>query len=177
MKRGLGLVICAVSMWPAAAAQATPPPLEYEVKAAFLLNFTKFIEWPSSTFRSASAPFRICITGENPFGNSLSRIVQGEHVNSHPLKVVRLQRERASECQIIYFDRREKTATELIPRLGNGVLAIGETADFLEIGGVIRFILENNRVRFDINQIAARRAGLEISSRLLKVARYVEGGD
>lgn len=172
MKRGLGIVICAVTVWLLAAAQE--PPSEYEVKAAFLLNFTKFIDWPPSAFSSPGEPFRICIAGENPFGGALTRIVQGERVNSHPLAVEKLRLDPLSRCQIIFFNRPAKSARELIPRLGPGVLTVGETDDFLETGGAIRFVLENNHVRFDVNQTAARRAGLAISSRLLKIARYVE---
>jgi len=163
-----------VTVWPLAAAQELS--LEYEVKAAFLLNFTKFIEWPASAFSSAHERFRICIAGKDPFGATLAKMIHGERLNSHPLTIEKLQRGRSLHCQMIFFDRSTRSALELIPHLGPGVLTVGETDDFFRIGGEIRFVLENNQVRFDVNQLAVRREGLIISSRLLNVARYVEGG-
>jgi hypothetical protein len=176
MKRSLGiLAFCWLAAWPARAAEVSP---EYQVKAAFLLNFTRFIEWPQSAFSSPNAPFRICIAGRDPFGGALTAIIGGERVNSHPLMVEKLEGGQVSfsHCPMIFFPRSENNEAALIPRLGRGVLTVGETEDFLRIGGIIRFVLENNRVRFDVNQTAARRAGLLISSRLLKIARYVESG-
>lgn len=168
----LALIFIAVA-WPVNAEEA---PLEYDVKAAFLLNFTKFIDWPASAFASTDAPFRICITGEDPFGASLAKIVEGEQVSSRPIAVEKMGREQLTHCQIVFFGRSEKNVAEAISRLGPGVLTVGESPDFLRAGGVIRFVVENNHVRFDVNQPTARKAGLEISSRLLKVARNVEGG-
>lgn len=170
--RSVFALISIALVWPAAAQEA---PLEYDVKAAFLLNFTKFIDWPASAFASG-APFRICITGEDPFGVSLAKIVEGEQVSSRPIAVEKMGREQLTHCQIVFFGRSEKNVAEAISRLGPGVLTVGESPDFLRAGGVIRFVVENNHVRFDVNQTTARKAGLEISSRLLKVARNVEGG-
>lgn len=153
---------------------AAQPPLEYDVKAAYLLNFTKFIEWPAAAVPDGE-PFRICVAGQNPFGDSLVKIVTGERVDAHPLVVQNLGRDTPAHCQIIFFSKSEKDVAETIAHLGPGVLTVGETGDFFNLGGAIRFVLENGRVRFDVNQAAARRAGLQVSSRLLKVARQVEG--
>jgi len=155
--------------------KAATAPTQYEVEAAFLLNFTKFIDWPSSSFASPSDPFRICIAGEDPFGDTLDKMVEGETVSSHKLAVARLHHEAPVNCQIIFVSKTERGVAELLSAVKTAVLTVGETESFLRQGGIIRFVLEENHVRFDVNQIAARRSGLTISSKLLNVARKVEG--
>ena len=161
---------------------AQTAPLEYQAKAAFLFNFTKFIEWPQTAFAGRESPFRICIAGDSPFEDSLVKdslvkIVEGERVNSRPFVVEKLGREEpAAHCQIVFFGASGGSVQETIPRLGPGVLTVGESDDFLRNGGVIRFVSDNRRVRFDVNQAAAKRANLRISSRLLRIAREVENG-
>lgn len=158
--------------------QADPrePRLEYEIEAAFMLNFTKFIDWPASVFATLDAPFRICISGEDPFGGALAKIVEGERVNSHPLAVERVSGEPPAYCEIVFFAKSEKNVAQTISHLGIGVLTVSDADDFLRSGGIIRFVLDNNHVRFDVNQTAARKEDLKISSRLLRVARAVESG-
>ena len=150
-------------------------PTEYDVKAAFLLNFTKFIEWPPTAFASPDAPFRICIAGEDPFGEALDKMVEGERVGSHKLAVDRIQRGSTAACQVVFYSKADKNVAQSIAHDGPSVLTVGETDAFLREGGAIRFVLDHNRVRFDVNQKAAQKAGLEISSKLLNVARTVEG--
>jgi hypothetical protein len=162
----LALVLFAI---PAVAQNA---PSEYEVKAAFLLNFTKFIEWPSSP-STPETPFTICIFGEDPFGPILPQIVQGEQVAQRPIAVRRL-RQSAAGCDVLFVSKSERSAAALLSALPRGTLTIGESENFLRDGGVISFVLENRRVRFDVNEPAAARNGLKISSRLLNVARTVE---
>ena len=147
-------------------------PTEYEVKAAFLLNFTKFIEWPASAFVSADAPFRICILGPDPFGASLERMVEGERVSGRPLAVERAR--NAASCQIVFFGKEDRVAPDALAKIPAGVLTVGEQESFLREGGMIRFVLEQNRVRFDVNHAAVRKAELSISSKLLNVARSVK---
>src|SRR5579883_1484108 len=89
--RHVAVAVC-LAMWPLALSDFAQGPTEYDVKAAFLLNFTKFIEWPESAFESASAPFRICIAGEDPFGDALDKMMQGESVGRHRLEVRRIRR-------------------------------------------------------------------------------------
>jgi len=155
---------------------AAPPPKaapEPEVKAAFLLNFTKFIEWPQGDV-SASAPFPICILGDDPFGPVLDQILQGETVNGHPVIAQRLNGVSSKSCRIVYVDRDDKIGKETLDAFGPGVLTVGEGESFTREGGMIAFVLENRRVRFNINLSATRKAGLTLSSRLLSVARLVE---
>jgi hypothetical protein len=158
---------------PAAAAADKQPSLEYQVKAAFLLNFTKFIEWPPSSL-PPNAPFSICILGSDPFGRALDRIVDGETVNGRKLAVTRIHDQQSHSCQMVFVDRSEKEAAKVLPGFGRGVLTVGERNDFMRDGGMIAFVIENRRVRFDVNMAAAANAGLRISSKLLNVARSVE---
>ena len=154
------------------ASVAAPQPSEYEVKAAFILNFTRFIEWPPSA-PDSDARFTICILGEDPFGKVLEDAVAGERVNDRPI-VVRRLRQPGRGCEILFFPKSEKGAARTLPETGPGVLTVGETPEFLHLGGMIAFSVENRRVRFDVNQTAATRASLQISSKLLNVARSVE---
>jgi hypothetical protein len=149
-----------------------PFSLEYQVKAAFLLNFTKFIDWPSPA--PADSPFSVCLIGDDPFGTALDRTIQGESVNGRKLIVQRASRGDIKSCQLIFISKSEKNTKQFLNSVGPGVLTVGEGASFLRDGGVIAFVLENRRVRFSINLSAARSERLNLSSKLLAVARSVE---
>lgn len=144
-------------------------PSEYEVKAAFLLNFTKFIEWPRNT-NSMESPFTICILGEDPFGTSLDQIVEGEQVAQRRLAVRRI-RAVSNSCEVLFIGKSERSIAQILAEIPSGVLTVGESDDFIRQGGMIAFAVENRRVRFDIDERAAARGGLKISSKLLNVAR------
>jgi hypothetical protein len=149
--------------------------LEYEVKAAFLLNFTKFVEWPPAIFADPGAPFAICVLGQDPFGRALDEVVAGETVAGHKLIVRRVP--EASEpqgCQLVFVGEAGKDTAKTLSSLPHGVLTVGEGDRFLHDGGMIAFVIENRRVRFDIHQSAALGADLKLSSKLLSVARTVE---
>jgi hypothetical protein len=149
--------------------------LEYQVKAAFLLNFTKFTEWPSSVFQDTRAPFSICVMGADPFGSTLDEIIRGEAVDGHRMVIQRIKRgSRPQTCQVLFVGKTEKDAGNILADLGPGVLTVGEGDSFLQEGGMISFIIENRRTRFDVNVTAAENAGLKLSSRLLSVARTVK---
>ncbi|HEY1760599.1 MAG TPA: YfiR family protein [Bryobacteraceae bacterium] len=178
----LGRMACSLSfllalfLAPRAAKSADEPTLEYQVKATFLLNYTKFTEWPPSAFASPTAPISICVLGEDPFNGALRQILEGETVGAR--RVVTQQIRQAPPlhtCQIIFLsgDQRENLK-KLLPQFGPGVLTVGEGDGFLRAGGMIAFVIENRRVRFDIHQTAAENAGLKLSSKLLSVARSVE---
>jgi hypothetical protein len=160
-------------------------PSEYEVKAAFLYNFAKFVEWPADTHSNPSAPIRLCVLGEDPFGRILDRAVQDKSINGHELTILRSrQAQELRACHILFISASEKKhLPEIFAALqGSSVLSVGDTEQFAELGGTIQFTLQDNRVRFTINLDAAERARLKISSKLLSLARVVHddtrrGGD
>jgi hypothetical protein len=145
---------------------------EYDVKAAFLLNFIKFIEWPPRPAEPAKAPFTICILGEDPFGEALDQIVAGESVNGQSLAVQRVE-QALPVCRVLYVGEFDRNTAKVIAAAGHGVLTVGEGEPFVRAGGMIGFVVVNRRVRFDINHHAAVQRSLQVSSRLLSVARAV----
>jgi hypothetical protein len=159
-------------------AEALSQPVdEYQVKAAFLYNFAKFVEWPPQAFRNASAPLAICILGPNPFGRSLEEAVDGKVVEDRKLVVRQFADIRqVNGCHILFVSSPERKSLRAI--LGDlkesGVLTVGETEGFTAEGGVISLQLEGDRVRFEINLDAAGRQKLRISSKLLSLARIVK---
>jgi hypothetical protein len=168
------LIIACAALWVWNALAAVEAPREYEVKAAFLLNFTKFIDWPATASGGADTPFSICILGDDPFGAALDRMVEGESVNGRKLVIERSGSPPPESCQVLFASGSEKDFSKVLAGLGPGVLTVGEGDRFLRDGGMIAFVVEHRRVRFDINQAAASKAELKISSKLLSVARTVE---
>jgi hypothetical protein len=155
------------------ASGAPAPPSEYEVKAAFLLNFTKFVEWPDSSFPSAGAPFTVCIVGADPFGPVIDEIMRGEKVNNHRIAVQRNRAPETQGCQIAFMSGSNPDVSTIVNGTGPGVLTVGEGDEFVRENGIIGFVMDHHRVRFDINLNAAGRGSLSLSSRLLSVARTV----
>jgi hypothetical protein len=168
-------LFCLAGAW-AAAADNGPVAGEYQVKAAFLYNFTKFTDWPPRAFPSANAPMVIGIVGEDPFGQTLDEVVRGEMVGGRPLVVKRLRADDdLRTCHILFISRSEK---ERLPALlsqlkGSPVLSVSEIKGFAEQGGMVNLLLANKTVKMEINQSAAEQAGLQISAKLLKLARLV----
>lgn len=150
--------------------------LEYQVKAAFLFNFAKFVEWPPDAFEGPLDPVVICVVGKDPFGESLDSVVRGETVNGRRL-VVRRPRNPVEirDCQIIFLARAERDYQDevLASVEGGSILTVGEDDGFLTDGGIIRFVLDENRVRFEVNLAAAEASRLKLSSQLLRLARSV----
>ena len=152
---------------------------EYELKAAFLFNFVKFVKWPSHAFSDETSPLAIGILGNDPFAGALDRTVRGETVGGRIVKVRRSGRvEELRDCQIVFVSRAERTNVGdiLAAMHGSAVLTIGETEQFSRQGGVISLLMNRGHVGFEINVAAGRRAGLEISSKLLKLGRVVTSG-
>ena len=147
--------------------------MEYRVKAAFLLNFTKFVEWPAAELPDSNT-FGICILGDDPFGSALDRITEGETVNGRKLAVLRTPPNSPKACQVVFVSKSEKDYPQALAGFSRGVLTVGEGDSFLRGGGMIAFVIDNRRVRFDIDLTAAVKGGLKISSKLLSVARSVE---
>jgi YfiR/HmsC-like len=155
------------------AAIPAPAANEYEVKAAFLFNFTLFVDWPQS---SASGPFCIGIDGPDPFAGALDEAVKGRSAGGHAIAVKHFKPgEESVACEIVFISGADvKKMRAALGRLQhNAVLTVGEGPGFCHSGGVIAFEVEDNKVRLDINPEAAQRARLQISSKLLSLATLV----
>lgn len=161
--------------------EPSPPPAsptEYEVKAAFLYNFARFVEWPRESGHDPGATFVIAILGHDPFGAVLDETVAGKAVGGRPIEVRRVSRvDEAREAQIVFVapSERPNTAAILKAIARPGVLTVGDTDGFASQGGAINFTLQARRVRFEINPAAAEQARLKMSSQLLKLATLVPG--
>jgi len=150
---------------------------EYQVKAAFLYNFAKFVEWPLGTFANSSDPIVICIVGQNPFGSTLEDMVQGKKIGDRFFAVRRLpDTQQAGKCQILFIGAGEwkRTRALLDSVKGAAILTVGETDDFTALGGVVSFKLDGPRVRLQIAPEAGERGRLRISSKLLSLAEIVK---
>jgi len=149
---------------------------EYDVKAAFLYNFTKFVDWPSSAFPDPSN-LKICVLGDDPFGRSLLALAgENEEVGGHKLTVISKESlPRPGVCQILFISRseREHLSQILASVKGSPVLTVGDTKGFADDGVIINFVLEGSKVRFEINTESADRAGIRISSKLLQLAKRI----
>jgi hypothetical protein len=144
--------------------------LEYRVKAAFLYNFAKFVEWPAQD----TGPIVLGVLGQDPFGAILDQTVGQKTINGRPVVVRRFASvPQARECHIVFVGASEKArSAEILPRLANsGILTVGERRGFLQAGGMVEFVVEDNNVHFEINPEAVRRAGIHISANLLKLSR------
>jgi hypothetical protein len=150
--------------------------VEYPVKLAFLYNFTKFIEWPPGSYRDPGAPHEICIVGRDPFNSDIESDLRTRIVGGHPVEVLSLKpTDTLSACHMVFIPATENgQATKIVRDLsGSSTLTVGETRGFAEVGGIINLTVEGNKVHFEVNQLAARRAGLKISSKLLSLAKIV----
>jgi hypothetical protein len=149
---------------------------EYQVKAAFLYNFTKFVEWPPASFADATSPIVIGVLGQNPFGHELERIVQGRTVNGRAISVIFIHTAGevpALHLHLLFVPAGEETRLPSAAWQNAAVVAVGESADFAALGGTIIFTREADKVRFAIKLESAERAGLKISAQLLKLATEV----
>lgn len=155
---------------------AAPQPGEYQIKAAYLINFARYMEWPAGRL-PAGAVLRLCLLGRDPFGGSLlaleGRPVQGREVRFRQADSL----DQALECHIVFVSGSEERRLGLILRglSGRGVLSVSDIEGFAEAGGGIGMVTEDDRVRFDINQAALTRDGLRASSQLLRLGRQVFG--
>src|SRR5450759_4819624 len=147
---------------------------EYRVKAFFLYNFARYVEWPKERFKAVNDPIVICILGTDPFGSALEQAIAGKVVEGRPFVVRRISEIRPdSNCHILFVNSSErKRFRSMAGNLkGSGVLTVGETPEFTAEGGVINFKLDDGKVRFEIDVDAAGREHLHISSKLLSLAQ------
>jgi hypothetical protein len=184
MLRRLGILIAILGMTLNVASTADAQAgdadsSEYLIKAGFIYNFAKFVEWPSATFAQPDSPIVIGVLGTDPFGNVLDRIVEDKKIGPRGFVVRRYKWGKdlkdLKDCKILFVSASERAHIDEILQGVKGlpILTVGETPGFAERGGVIRFTLEDNRVRFEVNVDAAHQADLNISSRLLTLAKII----
>jgi hypothetical protein len=172
----LVIIASSCTVWPIPEAlSASERPSEYEVEAAYLFNFGKFITWPPTT--SQNRPLSICVIGEDPFGPSLDHIVAGEKIGGRAVVDKKISSvDEASACSILYISSSESSRLTRILSVvqDRPVLTVSDIPNFTDHGGIIQFVLHENRVRFVVNLGPAQRDGLALSSELLKVALSVK---
>jgi hypothetical protein len=149
---------------------------EDEIKAAFLFHFARYVEWPEAAFASGASPIRICLMGESGFAQVLVETVSGRAVGTRPVDVSSIANlEGAAGCHLLFFDDSVAIRGAVVAnRLGTSpIFTISDRPGFAEDGGIANFVLVDQKIRFEINQGAARQAGLKISSSLLRLAKLV----
>jgi hypothetical protein len=154
---------------------SSPPPAEYRVKAGFLLNFTRYIEWPAEAFESPDAPLMVCVAEPNPFGDELESLTAGQRVQGHPVAVRTAVDDRTDGCHILFIPYAARARARAI--LGElerrPTVTVGEFPGFIAVGGMINLVTIADRVRFEIGMGAANRRSIGVSSRLLRLAADV----
>jgi hypothetical protein len=167
------LLAVAILVCPRARAENPPQaPSEYQVKAAFLYNFVKFVDWPA-TPAAQDGPIELCVLGKDPFGGALERVIEGKTVNGRPLAIRRIgDIATARSCHVLFVSASETGRVgEIVKAVHTwSVLTVSDIDRFSERGGIIGFLMEGQRVRFRINPKVAASAGLRISSKLLQLA-------
>lgn len=154
-----------------------PRPTDYQVKATYLYNFGRFIEWPGKVAAAQGGSFTVCVLGQDPFGPSLDATLAGETIGGKTVVAKRISSaEESGDCQILFLSltddsRLHKIIADLDKK---AVLTVSDMSQFVKRGGMIQFVLEGKKVRFEVNLTATQHAGLTLSSELLKVATAVK---
>jgi hypothetical protein len=166
----------AVALGLAAAAWLSGQTDEYQVKAFFLYNFTRYVEWPAGKFSSPNDPFVICVLGQDPFGGALQQATNGKLVEGRSVQVHSIAEVGPKcNCHILFVSasERKRFRPAFAAIKGSGILTVGDSQGFASEGGVISFKLADGKVRFEINIEAAQQEHLRISSKLLSLAQIV----
>jgi len=173
----LGWLLCAALLWiacsPSAGAQDRPS--EYDVEAAYLFNFGKFVYYPAEAPKAAN--FDICIVGASPIAPALEKTAANERIDDRAVRVVRHDKAAdARACAVVFLSGSEadRIDKDLAALEGSDALTVGESQQFLDRGGMIQFLIDRNRVRFAVNLQAVGHTRLQLSSELLKVAQFVK---
>lgn len=165
----LAALLLAGLAWP----EGPVPDKEYQVKAVFLYNFTQFVDWPAASFPEPSTPLVVGVLGNDPFGDYLDEVVRGEKAGGHPIVVERYHRlEEVKNCQVLFVGASE------LPRIDailaglktHCVLTVGESDAFTRRGGMVGFVTRAGKIHLLINLEAAKAAGLNVSSKLLRIS-------
>lgn len=167
---------CLFSGFPRLPAQNAKPS-EYSVKAVYLFNFGRFVEWPAKLPEAQSDSFEICVLGQNPFGPALNATVARETIAGKNVVAKQIASPKdAADCRVLFISSSEDgRLKEILDSLGTAsVLTVSDLPRFTDRGGMVQFVLEGDRVRFEVNSTTTERAGLALSSELLKVAVNVK---
>jgi hypothetical protein len=174
-------LICAALVLPSRAQNTdSGDNSEYLIKAGFTYNFAKLMDWPANAFPQANSPIVIGVLGADPFGGTLDQVLKGKQANGRDFEVKHLKWGMdLKDCDILFVSSSESAHVDEILHLLRGmpVLTIGEMPGFAQRGGIINFIVEDNKVRFEVNVEAAKQANINISSRLLSLAKIVQQTD
>jgi hypothetical protein len=149
---------------------------EYQVKAAFMLNLARFVQWPTAAFESTTSPLVVCVVGADPFGPALDQSLQGRSVFGHGVRVRRgVDPADNAGCHVLYLPSSEEP--RLVDLLSHAkrasLLTVAEIRRFAEQGGIVALLIQDRRVRFEVNVDAAERAGLRIDARVLSLAAAI----
>lgn len=173
--RFIGWPIALLVFLAAIPARTADRSLEYAVKATFLYKFASFVEWPAGAFEHDTSPFRLCVVGSDPFGGRIEETVAGQSVGKHPIVLRRLAKaERQSDCHamLVVGTRTQSAAEALSAVSGAPTLTITDSA-LGTPAGIIHFVIVDDRVSFDIDNVGAARNRLVVSSKLLELAHRV----
>jgi hypothetical protein len=171
-------IVCISGCVPSAHAQSKPN--EYQVKAAYLYNFGRFIEWPTSATAAKGDPFTICVLGQDPFGPALNTALADEAINGQNVVARRIPSPQdAVNCRILFISASEgDRLKQILAILGDAsVLTVSDLPQFTQRGGMVQLVLDGNKVRFEVNLTPVERAHLAMSSQLLKVAVNLRRSD
>lgn len=149
---------------------------EYQLKAAFLFNFLQFVDWPAAAFADPTQALSICVLGPDPFGSELDAIIAGERVGGREIQIQRLtQIEAASGCHLLFVNvHSQQQLRGMLERLkGQPILTVSDAPPFADLGGMIEFVTQNDRIRLRVNLRAASDAQLHLSSKLLRRSEIV----
>lgn len=170
-------ILCTVFILSFFAVNATAGTFhEYQVKAVFIYNLTHFITWPGTAFKDEKTPFHIGILGENPFGDTLQKVLRKEKIGGRPIKLLRYmdhEEIKRRPCHMLYIKKiSDLYQSKLLETVRTRhILTISDTPGFLQLGGIISLVTKNRRIEIGINQTEARRMGFEISAQLLNLAK------
>ena len=171
------LTACAVASGVLPAHSDPSVPLEYQIKAAFLYRFIEFVEWPEEALPDTLDTITIGVLGESDIKEALETLVEGKQVRGHQVEIKHFGKAEPLEfCHVLFIGRSEKSRLREIPKMLKGwsTLTVGEVEGFARFGGMINFIIVENKVRFEINVRVAEKADLQISSKVLRLASIVK---
>jgi hypothetical protein len=181
--KGLGLILILLMAmlgpgWVSPATAAEAEASENQIKAAFLLNFPKYVEWPAEAHATTNSPIIVRILGNANLADEFKKISAGKTINGRPLLVQTAIPEAGSpaDCHLLYLGNAVRRPADLLAKLrGQSVLTVSTDDHFLENGGVIRFVRQERKIRLQVQLANAQQARLKISSKLLSVADVVKG--